>query len=459
MKILSLDFYHFLNSKVLIVLLFLNFTLLGQSNFSLPTGVENDKIKFELADNLIIIPVYVNGVEQSFILDTGANHTIVFDRENESLLENNKPSLVYFKGLGDGESVPAIKSEGNSIEIGQAFSKNHVLYQIPNKYTSISSRVGSKIDGIIGYDLFKEFAIEVNYTNRFIKLNTSDIYLEKVSHKYDIAKLHFVNKKKPLISAKYETKNGWVDVNLLLDLGSSSTFWLYPNQRKNVEIPDRSFEDFLGSGLNNNIYGQKGKVKKLHIANFVINEIITSFPFEDHIKGIPLEERQGSIGGDLLKRFDLIIDYSNEKVFFRKNKYFSLPFSYDMSGISLRCTKINEVIYKYEREDIRDQILVGKGAAVGHSYFEGYLYEEVRLNDKKYEYEYEVGRVRPGSPADLVGIIEGDFLVKVNDKYAKDLTISELNKLLSSKDGKKIKMQIQRQGVQMTIVFQLKEMF
>ena len=46
----------------------------------------SQKIKFEFTSNLIIIPVEINGVELSFVLDSGVSRPILFNlTESDSL--------------------------------------------------------------------------------------------------------------------------------------------------------------------------------------------------------------------------------------------------------------------------------------------------------------------------------------------------------------------------------------
>ena len=66
------------------ILFFLCFNSLGvsQGKFTIQNNKKSDKINFKLINNLIIIPVKVNDVELSFILDTGVSKTIIFNYKN-----------------------------------------------------------------------------------------------------------------------------------------------------------------------------------------------------------------------------------------------------------------------------------------------------------------------------------------------------------------------------------------
>ncbi len=94
----------------LIFLLLVTYSSFSQGKFELQDNKESDKIRFKLINNLIIIPVEINGVELSFLLDTGVRKPIIFNFLNSTdSLAINKPENIYLRGLGGGEPIEAIK--------------------------------------------------------------------------------------------------------------------------------------------------------------------------------------------------------------------------------------------------------------------------------------------------------------------------------------------------------------
>ena len=47
------------------------------------------------------------------------------------------------------------------------------------------------------------------------------------------------------------------------------------------------------------------------------------------------KSRNGSLGGNILKRFTVWLDYSKEQIMFKKNGSFKADFNYDMSGLDI----------------------------------------------------------------------------------------------------------------------------
>ena len=460
MKIFSINFYHFFKRIALLLLLSTNITLFGQNNFKLPNGTKTDKVKFELANNLIIVPVSLNGVELSFILDTGVGSTIIFSVDNKSSLELKNASKIYLRGLGDGEPVEAIKSVKNELKIGNAISSNHTVYLVFDESINFSPRMGFPIHGIIGYDFFRNFILDINYTKKSIKINKPGPYKYKKCKKCYETNIDFRDKnRRPYVTAKYKSNRGLIDLNLLLDSGSGSSLWLFENSKKGITIPKNSFQDFLGKGFNGDIYGKRTKIDQLHIGDFVLNNVTTSFPDSIYIQGVPLHKRQGSLGGNVLRRFNLIVDYPNKRISFKKNSFFDKPFYYNMSGLTIQHAGFT----------VSDQNNYANGVSnagnrkineTSRTYlgFNGIVNEKTfqLLNNFILRPKYEVSDVRPGSPADEAGLKSGDVILEINGKKAYRYKLSALNDLFYFEEGKRIKVKIDRLGVIIEFEFYLK---
>lgn len=452
MNVLTLNFYHFLKSKVLVLFLFFNFMFYGQEGFTLPNGVNKDKIKFKLANNLIVIPVMVNGVELSFILDTGVGSTIIFSLEDRETLELKNASKILLKGLGDDKPVEAIKSVHNKLSIGKSSSYNHTLYVVFDESINFSPRMGFPIHGIIGYDFLRNFVTDINYSQRYLKFSKPASYAYKKCKKCYQTDLNFIDGKRPYMDVKHLTDKGMVNLNMLIDSGSGSALWMFKNKDLGIYVPKDSFREYLGKGFGGDIYGNSSRISSLVIGNFKLKDVTTSFPDSVYIKGISTKNRQGSIGGTILRRFNLILDYPNKKISFKKNGYFKRPFNYNMSGLTV------------QHGGVRVSTEVDSKNVVNNSL-------SIELNDSKKriveerEYvvlyklkpEYEIADVRTDSPADLAGLKKGDIILEVNGKAFHYYELSDLNELFYSEAGRRVKIQVERLGVIMNFEFYLKK--
>ena len=89
--------------------------ILSAQQYQLPDGKKAEKIRFELLNNLIIIPLEVNGAKLSFMLDSGVNKPILFNLADQDSIQLNNVSEVIINGLGEGEAINALRISWESI--------------------------------------------------------------------------------------------------------------------------------------------------------------------------------------------------------------------------------------------------------------------------------------------------------------------------------------------------------
>jgi hypothetical protein len=65
--------------KITLFFLFLSLLSVAQGKYIVNNKKGVDKISFKLLNNVIVIPVEVNGVALSFLLDSGVSKPIVFN--------------------------------------------------------------------------------------------------------------------------------------------------------------------------------------------------------------------------------------------------------------------------------------------------------------------------------------------------------------------------------------------
>jgi PDZ domain/Aspartyl protease len=424
---------------------------MAQGKFVLQSGAQ-DKIKFKLINNLIVIPVEVNGVELTFLLDTGVSKSIIFNFLNlTEELKINQTELIYLRGLGEGGVVEALKSKNNILRIGKAISISQDLYAIFDPSLNFEPQLGIPIHGIIGYDFLKDFIVEINYSMKNIKIFNPDSYKEKKCKKCKTLKLEFHNKK-PYVEADIVINNIDIPVKLLIDSGGSDALWLFEDKTKQIFSPKKYFEDFLGKGLSGNVYGKRSKIEAFLFSNFKLKKVNVSFPDSlSIVHAKKIEDRNGSLGGEILKRFNIILDYPNNRVILRKNKNFKDPFYYNKSGITLEHNGIRvvkEVDKKIDSKKLgidTESISTFKMFAPGH-----YKYSIAPA--------FTIVELRKNSTAHKAGLQVGDVVLSINNRNAHEFTIEEVTQLFYGEDGSRIKLLIDRKGVQMRFQFQLKSL-
>ena len=425
-----------------------------QNGFFLPHYVKSDKISFKLINNLVVIPVELNGTHLTFLLDTGVNSTIIFSLFEEDSLKLNNARFIKLRGLGEGGSISALKSDKNILKIGKAIDVNHSLYVIYDDSFNLSTRMGIPIHGIVGYEYFKNFIIKTNYITKKITTYNPRNYNQKKCKKCQTFDL-IIKENKPFIKLDITSHDKIEEVILLIDSGSSDSIWLFDQKGYIDENNKNYFEDFLGQGLSGDIFGKRSILTKIKIGEFVLNEVKVAFPDKKFLRNTNFfKARNGSIGAEILKRFTVLIDYPSQKITLKKNSYFKDPFNYNMSGLTLEHDGVILVKDK-QQGGFNNSLNINQSNENN-----GVVKIPLRTVYNFYlAPRYIVAAIRENSPAALAGIKKGDEIISVNGKKTYRYKLQELIGLFSSNVGKKIYMNVGTNGVISRRKFTLKKVF
>ena len=416
-----------------------------QENFVLEHGKKRDKIKFDLVNNLIVIPVELNGVQLSFLLDTGVNTTLLLNLDQVDSLELANAEKIQLRGLGGEELIDAYRSRNNYIKIGETVNENLEIFVIYDEKINFSPRLGVPVNGIIGSDFFQDLVVEINYSRRFIRVHDPSHFKKGLNAYSEVPLIFFQNK--PYVEANVEVGEVSAKGKFLLDNGLSDAAWIFPD-KLNIEVPEESFEDFLGLGLLGDVTGKRSRVNSFGIGDMGIKDMTASFPDSLSLKGLELfGERDGSIGSEFLRRFNIVFNYAEKSMFLRKNNMFNEPFNYNMSGIVV---EHNGFVVVQTYETVEPVSPLEEGVVVVRS--EPKYFKKFQLKPS-----FKIVKLREDSPAALAGLKVGDEILSANGKKAYRFDLQAFSSLFSSEDGKQIRLEINRNGQVMKFKFNLKK--
>lgn len=362
------------------------------------------KIPFKLVHNLIIIPIKINNSSSlSFILDTGVRSTLITRLYYSDTLELNHTNRTQIRGLGTGYTIEAIISTGNSLNLPGIKGENQEIYVLMEDIFNLSTRMGMPIHGIIGYDIFKNFIVKVDYSNKMLTLYRPDVRLKK-KRKAEEYPLHIENDKAYIYASVRQHNGDTLQVKLVVDTGASHTLSLYLPTNERLELPPKTMEAYLGRGLSGDINGKIGRLPGFSIGRYELQNLPASYPDEESIKAaLNIANRNGNLGSDILKRFTVIFDYPHKRLMLLPNSKYKEPFHFNMSGFEVS-TPLPGVNF------------------------------------------YEVSYVVPNSPATAVGVQIGDEMVSINGKSCFELSLNEVLEIMESKPGRKLRLKLRRNG-------------
>jgi hypothetical protein len=377
------------------------------------------RFSFDLHANLIVVKATLDDSDTlRFILDTGVSSTIITDPKRALTLGVNYVRRVKISGAGEGEALMANVSVGHTIKIGDIVANKQNLVVLDNDVLKLSEFLGVPIHGIFGHDIFSNFVVTIDFDNKTIVLTDPEKfkYRKSMGPQYPIV----LTQSKPYTEAIAMVRNDKViPMRLVIDTGAGHALLLNAGINEPIHLPDKVMRANLGRGLNGEINGHIGRVDMIRMGSIEMKNILASFPdsLSFSMKFVPeIEKRQGSIGCELLRRFVVTLNYSDGYMILRplRNRM-KEAFEHDMSGL------------------------------------------DVRAKGDKFN-QYFINKVIEDSPADEAGLQEEDELIFVNDQNVKELTISDIYKILSRKEGKEVAFFYRRKGELKFTSFRLKRM-
>ncbi len=430
--------------KLLLLVLFLSIFINAQNSFEL-INTKKAVIPFKFINNLIFIPINVNGAELTFLLDTGVSETILFSLENKEIKLSNVEKMK-FSGLGGSVSIDGLKSERNTGKIGEEIiNASMSIYIILDEEFNISSHVGIPVNGVIGYHFFKDHPVYIDYSSKKITIYENADLLKKKTKRFEEFAIT-IEKDKPYLHADVEMTNEKKDSKLMIDLGNSDAIWLFPTLIKNFVYNRPNIDDFLGRGFNGDIYGKRSRIHNFYLGNFKFEKPLTAMPDEFSIQHVNLvENRKGSVGNEIMRRFTVIFDYTNQKLYLRKNRFFDDPFHFNMSGLDFRQDGL-------EWQEDRVKIETQKSAMVSAEVYKDAFQYKFSLKPI-----FSISGVRKDSPAYEAGLKKDDKVLSINGEKTSDMTLEKIVELMKSNEGRNITMVIRRKNEELTFRFALED--
>jgi PDZ domain len=283
-------------------------------------------------------------------------------------------------------------------------------------YFKFDEFAGLDIQGIIGAEAFKGHIIKIDYSKQIITVYDPSVFKESDHRKFEEMPIQ-INRSKPYLVVNTQINSDTImPLKLLIDTGAALALLLHTYSTPGLVMPPQVIKGNIGVGLGGQIEGYMGRLRSVSIGSSKLGNVISHFQeLYDASDSVNINQRNGILGGEILSRFTVIIDFMHEKMYFQPNKYFKSSFEYDKSGL----------------------ILVAGG---------------VELN------KFTVYDVIPDSPAFESNILRGDEIVTINRLPARFYTLGALNQKLQGKAGKKIRLVIKRDGKKISRTLVLREL-
>lgn len=390
---------------ILKLIIFSTFCLLSYHGkgqvFDFLEGKNSVSIPFEFKHNFILVEVkFQNVVPLTMMFDTGAEHTILFDKVYTELFNLPYDRKIKIYGADVSRELYANVVRNIQMNVDGIANIRRDIVVLEEDYYHLKEITGVNIDGIISTSFFNNMVCKVDFKKNILTLYNPAKF--KAPSNFVGVDVEYY-KRKPYMNTTAELLDGTsMSLKLLLDSGAALPLLLHANSHESLEIPENTITGKLGVGLGGTIEGFMGRIRNLRFSEFEFKEIVSSFQDLTESKiSKNIIKRNGLIGNQILSRFTLIFNPITQKVYFKPRKSLKKAFKYDRSGL---------IIYAFGPN----------------------------LND------YIVQGIIPNSPAEIAGIQVGDKIKKVGIISAKLINLSELLLKFQKREGKKVKLKIQR---------------
>jgi len=240
-----------------------------------------------------------------------------------------------------------------------------------NDYSILTAVYGEPIDGIIGYAVLSRYIVKVDYDKERV------FFCTRGTIRYPRGGYLLKPQINQLVSQSLRVRDAaTIQSRFLFDLGAGLCILFSRDFIEDSNLLDKKRKRWPkeGEGLGGKIDMELTVIKEVKIGPYRFRNV-PSFIFNDDYNVTSYPQMGGLIGNDIMRRFNIIINYEHGDIYITPNHHFSEMFDYSYSGLEL--------------------YLIG-GKIV-------------------------VGDVAPGSPAELAEIKEGDEVIAVNKAFNRNL--------------------------------------
>lgn len=345
-------------------------------------------IPFESSNNLIFVQLRVNkSAPLWFILDTGASYTVIKQSRAQSLGLKLETKESEFEGQTFARNV--------SLSLPGVELFNQTIVAAPT--AMLEPSVGREVDGVLGYDVFKNFVVVIDYAAQRINL------YEASSYKYRGAGESIpltIEDNTPFVRAQVILPAGKsYEGKFMIDTGANSALNIFGGFDSAHGI-SKSLPKLLQTtsvGVSGRRGASIGRINGIRLGNMMLkNPVVSLAP----VRADSDDLGDGEIGAELLRRFKVIVDYSRQRIILKPNVQLAEPFEASLSGASI--------------------------AAEGADYK-----------------TFKVRAVIENSPASEAGLRAGDIITKIDHKPATEFTFEQLRKMFRQ-EGREYLLEIKR---------------
>lgn len=377
----------------------------------------NIEIPFDLENDFIVIPVLLNNaIPLRFIIDTGAENTVLLDRTMTDLLNVSYQRTFEVRGSDLDETLTAHLAAGVHLRLAdRLLARNRTVLVLEENYFNFERITGTNIHGILGADFLMRFIVEIDFRRQIITLHDPQKFY--LSRTFTEIPADFI-RNRPYLDVDVGVLSGRTSTRrLLMDTGAGLSLLMHTYaDSTHIDLPAQTIPTYIATGLGGTLEGSVGRSQMVSLAGKEMDNVVTYFQEVDSLTGQLINRREGILGNQILRRFRVLIDYVHRKVYLRpEGGRWRRKFGFDRSGINVLAGGT----------DLRS---------------------------------YTVSNVIPDSPAGEAGVRVRDRIRSVNGVSVSLLSLETIIRKLQGRAGKRIRLRLYRDGRLLEVEFRLRDL-
>lgn len=290
-----------------------------------PPGKTSVTVPIHLRNNHIYLQATINGKLAEFIFDTGA--TNFFDTTHAKALGVSLSGELPGGGFGSAISKISVGKVA-TVSIGGFTLKDQVFFA--QDLADLRATEDVDAAGLVGYEFAKRAVLTVDYAHNTLTLTKPDAF-----HPPAAPAIPFTfNAHVPMVTATVDGIAGEFEI----DTGARSALTLmhpFASAHDLVAKYHATHTATVGFGVGGPSHGLLARAGELRIGPVTVHDPVTDLVM-DKAGAAAAARTAGNIGGDVLKRFTLTLDYGHQKMWLQPNKLATAKDVFDRSGLWLR---------------------------------------------------------------------------------------------------------------------------
>jgi len=283
----------------------------------------------QLSGGVMIVQARIGNVADTlnFILDTGSGGISLDSSTCAEFSIIPHASDTTITGIGGIRKVPFVFDETLHLP---GLEVNHLNFHVTD-YNVLTSVYGEKIDGIIGYSFFSRYIVAINFDSGYI-----DVYKPgKIKYPNGGTTLHPVFTALPIqwVNIKERKKMGY---NFYFDTGAGLCMLLSEKFAEDsaVLLSRRKPVITQAQGMGGRLQMRLTLIKEVKVGPYRFRQVPT-YLYEDEYNVTSFPFTGGLIGIDLLRRFNLVVNYPKREIHLLPNGHFNEKFDYAYTGLGI----------------------------------------------------------------------------------------------------------------------------